>query len=94
MNLHLPAGTITIVGKKVSRLGFGTMHLTGPGTWGDPHDRDRAVSVLHQAVHTDRASTTLSAPYGHATPAVSLSAPSATAEHIRRFGLLTVQSFR
>lgn len=47
-----PAGTVTIAGKTVSRLGFGTMRLTGPGTWGDPDDRDQALSVLRQAVHT------------------------------------------
>lgn len=35
-----PAGSITIAGKTVSRLGFGTMRLTSPGTWGDPDDRD------------------------------------------------------
>ncbi|MFF5087680.1 hypothetical protein [Streptomyces niveus] len=46
------AGTITIAGKTVSRLGLGTMRLTGPGTWGDPGDRDRALSVLRQADHT------------------------------------------
>ncbi|MCX4826051.1 aldo/keto reductase [Streptomyces sp. NBC_01142] len=45
-------GTITIAGKTVSRLGFGTMRLTGPGTWGDPNDRDTAISVLRRAVHT------------------------------------------
>ncbi|WP_371551564.1 aldo/keto reductase [Streptomyces sp. NBC_00554] len=47
-----PAGTITIAGKTVSRLGFGTMRLTGPGTWGYPDDCHTAVSVLRQAVHT------------------------------------------
>ncbi|MGW1496850.1 aldo/keto reductase [Streptomyces sp. NPDC002402] len=47
-----PAGTITIAEKSVSRLGFGTMRLTGPGIWGDPADRDTALSVLRQAVHT------------------------------------------
>ncbi|MFE7276882.1 aldo/keto reductase [Streptomyces sp. NPDC057623] len=47
-----PAGTLTIAGKTVSRLGFGTMRLTGPGTWGDPTDRATAVRVLRQAVHT------------------------------------------
>jgi aryl-alcohol dehydrogenase-like predicted oxidoreductase len=45
-------GTITIAGKSVSRLGFGTMRLTGPGTWGEPTDRETALSVLRQAVHT------------------------------------------
>ncbi|MCX4637336.1 aldo/keto reductase [Streptomyces sp. P9-2B-2] len=47
-----PAGTITIAGKALSRLGIGTMRLTGPGTWGDPEDRDTALSVLRQAVRT------------------------------------------
>ncbi|TVZ84856.1 aldo/keto reductase family protein [Streptomyces sp. BK340] len=47
-----PAGTITIAGKTVSRLGFGTMRLTGPGIWGDPVDRETTLSVLRQAVHT------------------------------------------
>ncbi|WP_326692305.1 MULTISPECIES: aldo/keto reductase [unclassified Streptomyces] len=47
-----PAGTLTIAGKTVSRLGFGTMRLTGPGTWGDPADRGKALDLLRQAVHT------------------------------------------
>ncbi|WP_432016497.1 aldo/keto reductase [Streptomyces hydrogenans] len=52
MTTNLPAGSIDIAGKTVSRLGFGTMRLTGPGTWGDPADRDRALRVLREAVHT------------------------------------------
>ncbi|MDQ0904487.1 pyridoxine 4-dehydrogenase [Streptomyces canus] len=52
MSIEPPAGTITIAGKTVSRLGFGTMRLTGPGTWGHPQDFETAVSVLRQAVHT------------------------------------------
>ncbi|GAA2345106.1 aldo/keto reductase [Streptomyces violaceusniger] len=52
MTTTLPAGTITMAGKAVSRLGFGTMRLTGPGIWGDPADRDTALTVLRQAVHT------------------------------------------
>ncbi|MFI9755789.1 aldo/keto reductase [Streptomyces collinus] len=47
----LPGGDIEIAGKTVSRLGFGTMRLTGPGTWGDPDDRDHALSLLRQAVN-------------------------------------------
>ncbi|MGI5397142.1 aldo/keto reductase [Streptomyces sp. CA-251251] len=47
-----PAGPITIAGKTVSRLGFGTMRLTGPGAWGGPDDRLMALTVLRQAVHT------------------------------------------
>ncbi|WP_272491050.1 aldo/keto reductase [Streptomyces pacificus] len=34
----------------MSRLGFGTMRLTGPGTWGDPPDTDRALRLLHTVV--------------------------------------------
>jgi pyridoxine 4-dehydrogenase len=33
----------------VTRLGFGTMQLTGPGVWGDPDDPDEAVRVLRRA---------------------------------------------
>ncbi|MFG3134400.1 aldo/keto reductase [Streptomyces tendae] len=47
-----PGGTIDIAGKSVSRLGLGTMRLTGPGTWGDPDDRHQALTVLRNAVHT------------------------------------------
>ncbi|MEU3499397.1 aldo/keto reductase [Streptomyces hundungensis] len=47
-----PGGTIKIAGKTVSRLGLGTMRLTGPGTWGDPDDREQALTVLRNAVHT------------------------------------------
>lgn len=44
------AGTITVAGKTVSRLGFGTMRLTGRGIWGEPTDRDECVAVLRRAV--------------------------------------------
>jgi len=47
-----PAGTISIAGKTVSRLGFGTMRLTGPGIWGHPDDHETATAVLRQAVET------------------------------------------
>jgi pyridoxine 4-dehydrogenase len=41
----------SIAGKRpVTRLGFGSMQLTGPGIWGDPKDPDEAVSVLRRAV--------------------------------------------
>ncbi|MFJ7242152.1 aldo/keto reductase [Streptomyces olivaceus] len=52
MTLTLPGGAIEIAGKTVSRLGLGTMRLTGPGTWGDPDDREQALTVLRNAVHT------------------------------------------
>ncbi len=34
----------------VHRLGYGAMHLTGPGFWGPPADPDEAVRVLRRAV--------------------------------------------
>ena len=34
----------------VTRLGFGTMQLTGPGVWGPPRDHDEAIRVLRRAV--------------------------------------------
>ncbi|MYR56071.1 oxidoreductase [Streptomyces sp. SID625] len=34
----------------VTRLGFGSMRLTGPGVWGDPRNPDEAVRVLRRAV--------------------------------------------
>jgi pyridoxine 4-dehydrogenase len=34
----------------VSRIGYGAMHLTGPGMWGEPTDVDGAVRVLRRAV--------------------------------------------
>lgn len=35
---------------EVRRLGYGAMHLTGPGIWGEPADPDRAIAVLRRAV--------------------------------------------
>jgi len=35
---------------RVTRLGFGTMRITGPGIWGEPADRAEAVRVLRRAV--------------------------------------------
>ena len=45
------SGEFLIGGKlPVTRLGYGTMQLTGPGVWGDPEDPDEAVRVLRRAV--------------------------------------------
>jgi pyridoxine 4-dehydrogenase len=45
------AGEFTIGNDlRVTRLGFGTMRLTGKGIWGEPADRDEAVRVLRRAV--------------------------------------------
>jgi pyridoxine 4-dehydrogenase len=35
---------------RVTRLGFGTMRITGAGVWGEPGDRAGAVRVLRRAV--------------------------------------------
>ena len=45
-----PHSTIMIGAKPVSRLGFGTLKLVGPGAWGPPPDPDRARGVLRRAV--------------------------------------------
>ena len=34
----------------VSRLGYGTMRLTGPEIWGEPTDRPQALAILKKAV--------------------------------------------
>ncbi len=34
----------------VHRLGFGSMHLTGPGVWGPPTDPSSAIAVARRAV--------------------------------------------
>jgi aryl-alcohol dehydrogenase-like predicted oxidoreductase len=34
----------------VKRVGYGAMHLTGPGFWGPPQDRDKAIRLLRHAV--------------------------------------------
>ncbi|BBB02133.1 putative oxidoreductase [Actinacidiphila reveromycinica] len=45
------SGTFSLSGRlPVTRLGFGSMQLTGPGVWGDPKDPDEAVRVLRRAV--------------------------------------------
>ena len=45
------SGTFAIGGNlPVHRLGFGAMQLTGPGVWGDPPDRAKAIAVLRRAV--------------------------------------------
>jgi aryl-alcohol dehydrogenase-like predicted oxidoreductase len=48
--LNAAAGTFEIAGRKVHRLGFGAMRLTGKGIWGEPDDRAECVRVLRRAV--------------------------------------------
>jgi pyridoxine 4-dehydrogenase len=42
--------TISIAGKKLSRLGFGSMRFTGRGIWGEPQDREECIAVARRAV--------------------------------------------
>ena len=35
---------------RITRLGFGAMRITGPGIWGEPADRAKAIRVLRRAV--------------------------------------------
>lgn len=46
----MDAPTITIAGHEVSRVGLGTMQLTGPKGMGEPADPATARAVLRQAV--------------------------------------------
>jgi len=44
-------GTITLTDDlTISRMGYGTMQLAGPGVFGPPKDRDEAIAVLREAV--------------------------------------------
>jgi pyridoxine 4-dehydrogenase len=44
------AGTFTLGGRTVKRLGYGAMQLAGPGVFGPPKDRKAALAVLREAV--------------------------------------------
>ena len=44
------AGTFTLDGLTVDRMGFGAMRLTGKGIWGEPEDPEEARAVLRRAV--------------------------------------------
>ena len=38
--------------RRINRLGYGAMQLTGPGVWGDAPNRDLAIKVLQAAVRS------------------------------------------
>ena len=44
------AGTFSLGGRTVNRLGYGAMQLAGPGVFGPPKDRTTALMVLRQAI--------------------------------------------
>ncbi len=47
----LAAGTLTLADDLVlTRMGYGSMQLPGPGVFGPPRDRDEAIAVLREAV--------------------------------------------
>ena len=44
------AGSFSLGGRHVNRLGYGAMQLAGPGVFGPPKDREGALAVLREAV--------------------------------------------
>jgi len=50
MNDIATAGTFTLGGRTVSRLGYGAMQLAGPHVFGPPKDRPAALAVLRAAM--------------------------------------------
>jgi pyridoxine 4-dehydrogenase len=50
MTLIDKAGSFTLGGRTVRRMGYGAMQLAGPGVFGPPRDRAAAVAVLREAV--------------------------------------------
>jgi aryl-alcohol dehydrogenase-like predicted oxidoreductase len=59
------AGTLRIGGElEVNRLGFGSMRLTGPGSFGPPRDRAEARRVLRRAVELGVTFIDTAAAYG------------------------------
>jgi pyridoxine 4-dehydrogenase len=44
------AGTLSIGGHTVNRMGYGAMQLAGPGVYGPPKDHPGAIAVLREAV--------------------------------------------
>jgi pyridoxine 4-dehydrogenase len=44
------SGSFRLGDVPVTRLGYGAMHLSGPGVFGPPRDRDAALAVLREAV--------------------------------------------
>jgi pyridoxine 4-dehydrogenase len=53
-------------GPLVARVGLGAMQLPGPGVWGPPPDRARAICVLRRAVELGVTHIDTSAAYGPA----------------------------
>lgn len=39
-----------LAGKKVRRIGFGAMRITGPGIWGAPQNEREVIALLHEVI--------------------------------------------
>ena len=50
MSKFTPAGTFSLAGRPLHRMGYGAMQLAGPGVFGPPKDRGTAIAVLREAV--------------------------------------------
>ena len=50
MNDISRAGTFLLGTRRVKRIGYGAMQLAGPGVFGPPKDRHRALAVLREAL--------------------------------------------
>lgn len=44
------AGTYSLAGRTVKRIGYGAMQLAGPGVFGPPRDHEQALAVLRAAI--------------------------------------------
>jgi pyridoxine 4-dehydrogenase len=44
------AGGFALGSRDVHRMGYGAMHLSGPGVFGPPRDHDAALAILREAV--------------------------------------------
>jgi hypothetical protein len=46
------SGTFTLGDRQVNRMGYGAMQLAGPGIFGPPKERSKAIAVLREAVES------------------------------------------
>jgi pyridoxine 4-dehydrogenase len=46
------SGTFTLGDRQVNRMGYGAMQLAGPGVFGPPKDRSKAIAVLREALES------------------------------------------
>jgi len=46
----MPSDSVLLANRPVHRMGFGAMQLPGPGIFGPPRNRERALAVLRRAV--------------------------------------------